>query len=201
VSHLHSYGLGLSLVVWTVMMSAMMLPGYLPWVKVHASIARNDGNNPIKATVTLLAGYLTAWIAYSAVAATVQLSLHEYALINSNLQLTNVAAGLLLIAAGVFQFTSLKSACLSKCRNPMSFMLAQSHDGRINSYTLGLQQGAFCVGCCWALMGLGFVVGVMNIWGMVGLTVLVTVEKLAGYGKRFGQLAGMTLVIWGVFLL
>lgn len=201
LSTLHSSTYVFTVIAWTFMMSAMMLPGYLPWVRIHAEIARREGKNPVASTAILMGGYLTAWIAYSTVAAGAQVALGQHALLNANLQLTGLAAGSLLIAAGIFQFAPLKSACLSKCRNPMSFMLTQSHDGQINSYKLGLKQGIFCVGCCWGLMALGFAVGVLNVWAMVGLTVLVTIEKLAPSGKKIGRAAGVGFVVWGLLLL
>ncbi len=193
----HPGGFFVAFIAWTLMMSAMMLPSYVPWMRVHARVAVEDERNPVLATAQLLSGYLTAWALYSGVGAALQTWLQTQTVLGPELKLTGAAASLVLIAIGAFQFAPLKEACLSKCRNPISFLLNKSHNGKVNSYKLGLRQGAFCVGCCWALMALGFVVGVMNVWWIVMLTVLVTIEKLAARGKQIGKLAGVVLIVWG----
>jgi predicted metal-binding membrane protein len=109
--------------------------------------------------------------------------------------------GAILIAAGVFQWTPLKHACLAHCRSPLSFLLTDWREGPRGAFAMGLKHGAYCTGCCWFLMGLLFVAGVMNLWWIAGIALFVLVEKIAPRGGILGKAAGLLLVAWGVWVL
>jgi predicted metal-binding membrane protein len=112
-----------------------------------------------------------------------------------------IVGGLLLVAAGVFQFTPLKQACLGRCRSPMGFLLSEWRGGRWGALTMGLKHGAYCVGCCWALMALLFVAGVMNLLWVAPIAVFVLLEKTAPMGEMLGRITGAALVVAGIALL
>jgi predicted metal-binding membrane protein len=192
-------GLLLAVSMWWVMMVAMMLPAAAPVILLYsrAALAGTDGT---RAPVGhFLSGYLTVWGLFSLLAATLQLAL---------LQLGAVApttigsaarwfsAGVL-IAAGLYQLSPLKSACLSHCRNPAQFLSRHYRPGRSGAFRMGVRHGAFCVGCCWLLMALLFVGGVMNLAWIALLTLLVAAEKLLPGGRMVAIVAGTALVGWG----
>ena len=108
---------------------------------------------------------------------------------------TPAIGGALLLMAGLYQFSPLKSSCLKHCRSPMSFFLAKWDDGPYGTLKLGTEHGLFCLGCCWALMLLGFAMGVMNPWWMLMLTAIVALENLSKHGRAVGRLVGLGLVL------
>ena len=112
-----------------------------------------------------------------------------------------VPGALLLIAAGVYQFTPLKAACLSQCRSPAEFITRRKRPGTSGAFVMGLEHGAYCLGCCWFLMALLFVGGIMNLYWIVGLAALVALEKLTPFGVIAGKIAGAALIVWGGFVL
>lgn len=196
--------LGLSATMWCVMMTAMMLPSAAPMVlsfaRVHARRRLQGG--AVVPTGIFVAGYLAAWCAFGMVAAVAQMALHEAALLSSPMgSLGAQSGGVLLIAAGLVQFSPLKTACLEKCRTPLSFLLAEWREGRTGAVVMGLRHGAFCVGCCWALMLLMFVGGVMNLLWMAALTLLVLLEKVVPDGHAFGRVSGIVLIVGGIWVL
>ncbi|HRP76345.1 MAG TPA: DUF2182 domain-containing protein [Rhodocyclaceae bacterium] len=196
--------LGLSATMWCVMMTAMMLPSAAPMVlsfaRVHARRRLQGG--AVVPTGIFVAGYLAAWGAFGIVAAVAQMVLHEAALLSSSMgSLAAQSGGILLIAAGLVQFSPLKTACLEKCRTPLSFLLAEWREGRMGAVVMGLRHGAFCVGCCWALMLLMFVGGVMNLLWMAALTMLVLLEKVVPNGHTFGRVSGAVLIVGGMWVL
>ncbi|MDP2701651.1 MAG: DUF2182 domain-containing protein, partial [Candidatus Rokubacteria bacterium] len=109
--------------------------------------------------------------------------------------------GALLLVAGVFQWTPLKQACLAKCRSPLSFVMTEWRDGRAGAFVMGMRHGAYCVACCWALMALLFVAGVMNLLWVAGLAVFVLVERVLPGGLVVGRIAGALLLVAGVVIL
>jgi len=109
--------------------------------------------------------------------------------------------GGLLIAAGVFQWMPIKNACLAHCRSPLSFLMTDWREGRAGALSMGLKHGAYCTGCCWFLMALLFVAGVMNLWWIAAISVLVLLEKIARQGIWIGKVAGVLLIVWGVWML
>jgi predicted metal-binding membrane protein len=190
-------------VMWTTMMVAMMVPSVAPLVLIFAQADRQkDGNRIVGSAGILLLGYLVMWVGFSVLATLVQWGLHSAALLSPTMVSTSsVFGGLLLIAAGVFQFTPLKRACLVWCRSPLNFLMSNWREGQWGAFVMGLKHGAYCVGCCWLLMALLFVAGVMNLlWG-AAISVFVLVEKVVPRGDLIGRIAGGTLIVAGIALM
>jgi predicted metal-binding membrane protein len=200
-------GGGRSVVVfamWAVMMVAMMLPSAAPAILLFASLVRSRAAaSTIGSTGTFTAGYLLVWTAFSVVATIAHRTLQQAALLSPEMRATSgVLSGLLLIAAGVYQLTPMKEACLRHCRLPMQFFTRHWRPGATGTLRLGLLHGGYCVGCCWALMGLLVVGGVMNLWWVAAMAVFILVEKVAFAGTPFGRAAsGTGLVLAGVLAL
>lgn len=189
--------------MWSVMMVAMMVPTALRAVSTFAIlVARRDPGRSVPMRVALfVGGYVLAWVGYSALAAVGQVTLARTALLTPTVQSASVwLSATILLAAGVFQFTALKDHCLSKCRTPLAFFLAEWRDGASGAVRLGLRHGGYCVVCCWALMAVMFVVGAMNLLWMAVLTLGMLVEKLAPPAWRVSTLSGVALIGWGLWL-
>lgn len=186
-----------AVVMWSVMMVAMMLPSELPAAAMFDALARRRGEGNY--SLHYGAGYSLAWVGYSVLAALFQVGLSRAVLLTPMLQSASpVLSAAVLLAAGVFQFTPFKDACLSKCRTPLAFFLAEWRDGRAGALRLGLKHGSYCVGCCWALMAVMFVTGAMNLAWMAVLTLVALGEKTAPARWRFRQAAGAVLILWGL---
>lgn len=187
--------------MWWVMMVAMMTPSAAPLVLLHLRVLRHHAPPQAPAgalSAWLLAGYLVAWLGFSVAAASLQQALQPAGLL-SEMMLWSRSAGFsatVLFAAGLYQCSPLKRACLAQCRSPAAFLTRHWRPGRLGSLGLGLRHGAFCVGCCWLLMALLFVGGVMNLVWIAALTLVVLVEKLAPAGARLGQGLGVLLMLW-----
>jgi predicted metal-binding membrane protein len=187
--------------MWSVMMVAMMLPSELPAAAMFEDLSRRRDPGT-SATLFYAAGYGAAWIGYSALAAAGQVALSRALLLTPMLEsASRPLSAIILLAAGAFQFTSFKEACLTKCRAPLGFFLAEWRDGRSGALALGFKHGGYCVGCCWALMALMLVVGAMNLVWMAVLTLIVLGEKLTPARWRFHQIAGVAFMAWGLALL
>ncbi len=196
--------LALLFVMWVVMMLAMMVPAASPLILMVASInrKRRERDDPLVPTGLFLAGYLLVWTAYSAVATGAQWGLHTTALLSPAMVGTSpVLGGILLLTAGIFQFTSLKQACLSHCRSPVAFVLGHWREGRGGALRMGMEHGLFCVGCCWVLMALLFVAGVMNLLWVAVISLFVLAEKVLAKGELVGRLGGAALLTAGVAVL
>jgi predicted metal-binding membrane protein len=194
---------GALVVMWAVMMVAMMTPAAAPMVLMFAAIhrRRRAEGRPAVPTVIFVLGYLVVWTIYSVGAALAQSGLHAAALLSSAMAATSpLLAGGLLIAAGVFQWTPLKRACLAACRSPLSFLMTRWREGRGAAFVMGLRHGLYCLGCCWALMALVVVAGVMNLLWVAAIAVAVLVEKILPHGDVVGRLAGVGLAAAGVLL-
>ena len=153
-------------------------------------------------TGIFLSGYLLVWTAFSALAAVLQWILHARALLSPMMTGTSpFLGGGLLVAAGLFQFTPLKNACLAHCRSPMDFLLTDWRDGKAGAFLMGLKHGAWCAGCCWILMLLLFVAGVMNLFWIAVITVFVLLEKIAPKSGWIGKSAGAVLILWGAWMI
>jgi predicted metal-binding membrane protein len=153
-------------------------------------------------TAIFLAGYLVVWSAFSLLAAALQWGLQTAALMSAaTLKATPLLGALLLIAAGVYQLTPLKYACLARCQSPLSFILTEWREGARGAFVMGLRHGAFCVGCCWALMALLFAAGVMNLLWVAAIAALVLAEKLMPPGRLVSWSAGIVLLAWGAWAL
>jgi predicted metal-binding membrane protein len=191
-------------VMWVVMMVAMMVPTAAPMVLLFATInrRRREQQGPFVPTTVFLLGYLLVWTGFSVVIAVVQWGLHTVALLSPTMVSTSPAlGGLLLATAGVFQWTPLKYACLRHCRSPLGFLTTEWREGVHGALTMGLRHGAYCVGCCWVLMSLLFVAGVMNLLWIAAITVFVLVEKVVPRGDIIGRAIGGGLVVAGLLLL
>jgi predicted metal-binding membrane protein len=190
--------------MWTEMMVAMMLPSAAPMILTFALVnrQRRERDQPFVPTAIFSAGYLAAWTAFSALAAVAQWALHARALLSPMMVSTSsLLGGLLLILAGIFQWTPLKRACLTHCRSPLSFLITDWREGRWGAFLMGLKHGTFCTGCCWFLMALLFVAGVMNMWWVALIAAFVLIEKVAPRGLWIGKAAGVVLAGWGVWVL
>ncbi len=188
-------------IMWSVMMLAMMLPTALPAVTVFGNLTqrRSLQIGSTSPTTLFVVGYVAAWTGYAGMAALAQVALSRAALLTPMLQSASIAlSAAILLAAGAFQFTSLKDACLTKCRSPLAFFLAEWRDGKAGALVLGIKHGSYCVGCCGALMAVMFVLGAMNLLWMGALTLFVLGEKLVPARWRFRSLAGIVLMVWGV---
>jgi predicted metal-binding membrane protein len=193
----------LMLLMWWVMMLAMMLPGAVPMILLFATVNRKnrERGNSFVPTGIFSAGYIVAWGAFSLLATSLQWALEEAALLSPMMASTSVWLGAaLLITAGVYQFTPLKQACLRHCQSPLGFMMHHWRPGRQGAFTMGLEHGVFCLGCCWVLMGLLFFGGVMNLLWIGGLAIFVLVEKILVAGSWISRGSGMILIAWGVGL-
>jgi predicted metal-binding membrane protein len=189
--------------MWTAMMVGMMLPSVLPNVLLFSRMAqqRRESGRPPLSVSAFVGGYLAAWTGFSLVAALLQTRLRVALLPMASASRTAaVAAGVVLLLTGVYQWTRFKSACLSHCRSPIAHLSAHWREGRFGALRMGLEHGVVCVGCCWLLMGLLFVGGVMNPWWVGGLALLVLLEKVVPRGELLGRIAGLALVAWGLVL-
>ncbi len=189
--------------MWTVMMAGMMIPSASPMTVLYAGTCRQRRQaSPLLPTAVFVLGYLAVWTAFSAAATLSQWGLHAAALLSPMMRSTSsLLGGALLIAAGIFQWTPLKYRCLSRCRSPLGFLLNEWRDGTCGAFVMGLRHGLFCLGCCWALMGLLFVTGVMNLLWVAAIAFFVLVEKVAPGGKWVSRGAGGVLVVWGIWLM
>lgn len=193
-------------IMWTVMMVGMMTPSVTPMVLLYAAVGRDATakGRPLAATSWFFAGYLSVWILFSLAATAMQWTLTQFALLTPMMGSTSgVFGGMILLVAGLYQWSQLKSMCLSQCQSPLGFLM--SHGGfRSELYStlrLGAEHGLYCVGCCWVLMLLLFVGGVMNVLWIAGLAILVLVEKLAPASRLISRVAGSIMVAAGLVLL
>jgi len=181
--------------MWWLMMLAMMLPSATPAIVLYARVRQTRaGDASIAQTWVFLVGYLAVWLLFSIVAASVQSLITD-----SSMALRSRAAqGAVLVAVGLYQLSPLKSACVSQCRSPGQFISRHWRPGWEGAFRLGVIHGAYCVGCCWMLMGLLFVGGVMNLLWVVGLTILVAAEKLLPGGSLLAKVSGVAFILWGL---
>ena len=190
--------------MWWVMMFGMMLPSAAPLLLLFARMMRKekDKGAPYVPTGVFALGYVIMWAAFSAIATGAQWGLEASGLLSGIMVGTSAVLGAgLLIAAGVWQLTPWKNACLRHCRSPIGFLSAHWRPGRTGAFRMGLVHGAFCLGCCWFLMALLFYGGVMNLYWIIGLALYILIEKLLPAGARIGQLTGVILIAWGATLL
>ncbi len=191
---------GLIFAMWTVMMAAMMLPSAGPMIEMHARIARGQSTDRSGRTLLFAAGYLIAWTGFSVAITAVQYPLDRTGIIGNAMRMGPFVGALLLIATGIYQVTPLKQACLTKCRTPLGFFMTRWRPGDRGALLMGLDHGVFCVGCCWLLMALMFVGGVMNLAWAAALTILVLLEKTTHWGKAFSRASGVVMMASGLAL-
>jgi predicted metal-binding membrane protein len=194
----------LVLSMWVVMMIAMMAPTATPMTLVYAAVARKAAaqRSPIAPTFVFVAGYLTIWSLFAVLATLAQRGLDQAALLSPAMASNSSAlGGGLLIAAGIYQLTPLKHACLRHCRAPAHFLSSHWRNGTVGAYRLGLRLGVYCLGCCWILMALLFVAGVMNLLWIAAIAAFVLIEKVLPAGERASTLAAGTAIIAGATVL
>ena len=192
----------LMFLMWAVMMVGMMAPSAAPMILAFANInrRRREQGNPYVSTAVFLSGYLLVWAGFSVAATLGQVAL-VFAIFGSSKMDTSLIGSVLLLAAGAYQLSPLKSICLRHCRTPMGFITNDWREGRQGALLMGLHHGGYCLGCCWALMGLLFLMGVMNLVWIAALAAFVLVEKVAPAGQWVGRAAGVGLLAWGIWLL
>ncbi|MGI9374162.1 MAG: DUF2182 domain-containing protein [Hyphomicrobiales bacterium] len=191
-------------VMWAVMMFAMMLPSVTPTVMIFENVRakREQSGRSFVPTGCFVAGYLLAWVGFSLVATALNWWLHTEGSLTSMMgRLAPATGGILLIFAGLFQWTRLKDACLEHCRSPMGFLMTHWHEGALGALRMGLHHGAYCLGCCWMLMVLLFVLGVMNLPWVAILTIIVLAEKIVPHGRHLSRALGLGLIAWGTWLI
>jgi len=191
--------------MWVVMMIGMMTPSAAPVILIYARVGRQAvESRPFSSTGWFAGGYLLAWAAFSVMATLAQSALERAALLTPMMaSASNIVGGVLLMLAGLYQWTPLKEVCLSQCQAPLGFIL--SHGGfqgtATSSLKLGLRHGLYCLGCCWALMVLLFALGVMNLFWIAALAILVLLEKVLPSGRVIARIAGIASFVGGVWML
>lgn len=200
-SGFHPLGLALTLVMWIVMMAGMMLPSAAPAILLYGTLRRRHGERGtvLPGLWVFAGGYLLAWSAFSLAATVAQASLEHVALLDAGMASTSARlSAALLVVAGLYQLTPLKLACLSKCSNPLEFFITRWRDGTIGAIRMGITLGAYCVGCCWALMLLLFAAGVMNLAWVAIIAAFVLVEKVWP-SRLFSAGSGAMLIGAGMY--
>ncbi len=184
--------------MWAVMMTAMMLPTAAPLILLYAATARKnaEASNVAQRVYAVAGGYLVIWISFSVLATALQRVLASARVLTPMMEASSARAGAVVLAvAGLYQLTPLKRACLHACRSPLGFMVQRWYRGTSGAFRLGVEHGAHCLGCCWALMLILFAGGVMNLAVIVALTAWVMVEKLAPFGERTPIVSGVGLLV------
>jgi predicted metal-binding membrane protein len=186
----------LTFVMWVVMMVGMMAGAAAPMLLLFAGTRAERGKRGIPLTVLMFGlGYLTVWVGFSACATLAQGALHETAMPSSAMVASSPRlAATILIAAGAYQLTPLKRACLARCRSPLGFLMTTWRDGKLGALQMGVRHGSYCLGCCWALMCVMFVVGVMNLGWVIALTGFILLEKVGPAGVVVSRLAGVAMI-------
>ncbi len=190
--------------MWWVMMIAMMIPSASPMILLFAAINSKlrAKSAPFVSTGVFCIGYIIAWGGFSLLATALQWGLERFGLMSTMMIATSdLFSGLVLVIAGVYQLTPLKQACLRHCRSPIQFVTHHWRKGRVGALRMGIEHGFFCLGCCWTLMALLFVGGVMNLFWIVGLAIFVLLEKIIPAGHQLGSLGGIGLIAWGGWML
>jgi predicted metal-binding membrane protein len=186
--------------MWVAMTLAMMLPSAAPMILTYAEIADTAAKKgePVVSPFLIAAGYTVVWLGFAVAATAAQLALTRATLLDASLaSASGLFSGAIFISAGVYQFSALKHACLTQCRNPFQFFFTNWATTPRGVFKLGLRQGLYCLGCCWAMMLVMFAVGVMNVIWMAALGIVMTLEKI-GTGKRFTYATGVGLIAIGV---
>ena len=189
--------------MWAVMMVAMMLPAATPAVLLHATAARQRQDRwALAGTGLFVLGYLAAWTLFSVGATGVQWFLHDLALLTGAMAIeSRRIAGLVLIGAGLYQWSPLKYACLRHCQSPLGFFFGHWRNGPAGTVRMGFEHGLYCVGCCWLLMLVLFLVGVMNMAWVAAIAIYVLAEKVLPIGRRLAQASGGVAIGVGAVLL
>ncbi len=193
--------LALMVTMWALMMAAMMLPSAVPMVLAYDRMDRGASGRGGGSTTLFVIGYIGVWSAFAVAATALQWVLHDLALVNGMGAVQGGLAGLLLVGAGVFQFSPMKRRSLGACRTPMGFLMTSWREGGVGALRMGLHHGTLCLRCCWALMGLLFVLGVMNLIWVAVLALFVLAEKVSRRGELVSQVGGAVMILWGIVVL
>ena len=180
-----------------------MVPTASPMILLFAEIGRhrNEHQDSFIPTGQFLLGYLTVWTGFSVLATLTQWGLLTVALVSPMMESTSKAlGGALLLGAGFFQFSPLKYACLAHCHSPMGFFVTEWRGGAWGAFRMGLKHGGYCLGCCWALMGLLFAFGVMNLLWVAGISSFVLLEKIAAGNHLVSRLGGLLFIGWATWI-
>lgn len=194
----------LTFAMWTVMMVGMMVPSATPTALIYAAVARKAAlqGAVLAPTIIFVSGYVAVWTVFSLLATVIQWGLEWAALLSPMMASTSPSLGAtLLVGAGVYQLTPMKAACLRHCRAPAQFISQHWRPGRAGAFHMGIIHGAYCLGCCWILMGLLFLGGVMNLLWIAGITITVLAEKVLPFGNWGGRIAGSAAIAVGVAVL
>lgn len=189
--------------MWAVMMAAMMLPSAWPMFVMYGALSRRESSAGRRSShlYLFLGGYVLVWTVFSVAATILQRVLAGVLFLSPMMELVSPRASAALLAlAGVYQLTPLKRVCLRSCRSPISFLLGHWRAGSVGAFRMGIDHGVYCVGCCWALMLLLFVGGVMNLYVIAALTTLVTIEKMASAGELGSRLTGALLIALALWM-
>lgn len=199
----HATDLALVFWMWAVMMAAMMVPTAVPAILVFDRVAdaRRRAGRPVASTAVFVAGYVLAWTSFSLGASLAQWALHAAAGLSAGMATTHALAGAaILVAAGIYQWSPLKGRCLAHCRSPLEFLAEHFRDGRLGALRTGFHHGVYCIGCCWLLMAVLFVAGVMNLAWIALLAAAVLAEKTLPHGPLIARATGVVLIGWGAWL-
>lgn len=195
---------GVMFVMWALMMVAMMLPGAAPMILLFAAISRRGypGVAALRRTAAFGFAYVCVWVLFAAVATGLQWGLTRMMLLSPAMAVESPAiSGALFVTAGLYQFLPVKQACLRHCRAPTEFLASHWRAGAAGALRMGLRHGLWCLGCCWVLMGLLFVGGIMNLLWIAALALIVFIEKAIPRGKLAGRLLAVGLLAWGTTVL
>jgi predicted metal-binding membrane protein len=177
-----------------VMMVAMMIPSASPMIEMHARIARGQTDSHTWHTWAFAGGYVAAWTLFSVAATAAQWGLDSAAMLPAAMRVGPIAGAVILAAAGIYQLTPLKNACLAHCRSPIGFFMTEWRGGAAGALRMGFKHGAYCTGCCWMLMTLLFVAGVMNFLWIAAIAIFVLLEKVAPWGRAIANVSGVALI-------
>lgn len=195
-----STGFMLVALMWGAMTLAMMLPSAAPMILTYAEIADTAAakGEPVVTPFVLALGYTAVWLGFAAAATVAQYALTRASLLDPTMASVNgLFSGAIFIAAGVYQFSALKHACLKQCQSPFPFFFANWATTPKGVFRLGVKQGLFCLGCCWAMMAVMFAVGIMNVVWMAALGIVMTLEKI-GTGTRLTYATGVLSIVAGL---
>ncbi len=192
--------LWLTFLMWAVMMVAMMMPSTAPMVALYARVVEGRNASPRLRVWLFVGGYIAVWTGFSALAAVAQAAMQEAALLTGAMRVAPVMGGVLLALAGAYQLSPLKRRCLRHCQSPMGFLMTNWRESAAGALAMGVRHGAYCVGCCWMLMALLFVVGVMNLAWVAALTAFVLLERVTRWGGEIATVSGFALIAGGLAL-
>ena len=192
---------GMMFIMWAVMMTGMMVPSAAPMILIFATVnrRRQEQDRPYVSTAIFLSGYLLVWCGFAAIATLGNWALHVNDLLDKMMggSTSDYLGGSLLVVAGAFQWSRLKYTCLTQCRSPLSFLMTDWREGAGGALRMGVTHGIYCVGCCWVLMLLLFVLGIMNLLWIAALAGFVLLEKVVPRGDRMSKGTGLLLILWG----